>query len=559
MKKIIYIILTLFFAALSHSCADLNLTPPSEASTENWNKTAEQLRISLNDLYRQYLWKMNTQWWGDKRSDDWSQRTTIYEYTQGNVTSTWSVNTYWENSYKGISRAVRVIEAIDAMDDAESFTALRAEAMFFRGYLYGRQIILYGDVPFYTKSITPEEALNMSRTDKNVIKTQVYADLDYAIANLPEDNSAGGVWRVNRYVALSLKARIALHLQDWAIARDACAEVMDSGVYSLYPDYGELFRIKGLNCEVIFSIANLYDKQYQEIKNYIPATAGGAAIAQPSWDLLATYECTDGKTIDESPLFNPHNPYENRDPRCCETFVAPGSTYLGVVYEPNPNVKQVWDDWTGQMVNNRDIKPANQYAAFSSTCLRKGGRDEWREGQYNDNPNIIIRYADVLLMYAEAKIELNEIDQSVLDAINDVRARAYKTTRGDTAHYPSITTTDQVSLRKILRRERRVEFAWENRRWFDLKRWGWFEKAYSHHRYGHKNAEGLVAMVAAGDYYWPYAPDFDEDGFPDFTRMYNEGYIERYVVNSYNPKVELFPIPNDEILTNSNLTQNPGY
>lgn len=559
MKKILYIISAMLLCQMTNSCAELDLNPPSEASTENWNQNAEQMRISLNDLYRQYLWKMNTNWWGDKRSDDWSQRTQIYEYTQGNVTSTWSVNVYWESSYKGISRAIRVIESIDRMENKDAFLALRAEAMFFRAYLYGRQIILYGDVPFYLSSITPEQALSMSRTDKNEIKKQVYEDFDYAIKYLPEDNSASGSWRVNRYVAMALKARVALHMQDWAVVRDACADIMKSKKYSLYPDYGELFTIKGLNCEVMFAIANLYDKQYQEIKNYIPASAGGAAIAQPSWDLLAAYECTDGKPIDESPLFNPHNPYENRDPRCCYTFVAPGSSYLGVVYEPNPNVKQVYDEWTGEMIANRDIKTANQYASFSSTCLRKGGRAEWREGQYNDNPNIIIRYADVLLMYAEAKIELDEIDQSVLDAINDVRARAYKTQRDKTDKYPSITTKDQTELRRILRKERRVEFAWENRRWFDLKRWGWFEKAYSHHRYGHKNAEGLVKMVNDGDYYWPYAPEIDEDGFADFSKMYNEGYIERYVVNSYNPKVELFPIPNDEILTNPNITQNPGY
>lgn len=559
MKKIVKTIVFALVLAAAASCADLDLNPLSQASSDNWNQNALQIRTSLNDLYRIYLWKINNQWWGDKRSDDWSQRTQIYEYTQGNVTSTWSVNAYWENSYKGISRAIRVIEAIEKAGDPESLRALKAEAMFFRAYLYGRQIILYGDVPFYLNSITPEEAMTMARTDKNIIKTQVYADFDYAIANLPADNGGNGVFRVNCNVARSLKARFALNMQDWAIARDACKEVMESDAYSLYPSYGGLFREKGLNTEIIFAIARLYDKEYQSIKNYLPATAGGAAIAQPSWDLLAAYECTDGKMIDESPLFDPHNPYLNRDPRCCETFVAPGSTYLGVVFEPNPTVKTVYDEWSGKMVTNRDIKPNNQYAAFNSACLRKGGRTEWREGLYNENPDIIIRYADVLLMYAEAKIELNDIDQSVLDAINDVRARAYGTTRGDTGSYPAITVTDQVLLRRVLRRERRVEFAWENRRWFDLKRWGWFEKAYSHHNYGHKNSDGLVQMVANGDYYWPYAPDIDEDGFADFTKMYNEGYIERYVVHEYNPRVELFPIPNDEILTNKNLTQNPGY
>jgi hypothetical protein len=85
--------------------------------------------------------------------------------------------------------------------------------------------------------------------------------------------------------------------------------------------------------------------------------------------------------------------------------------------------------------------------------------------------NILIRYAEVLLIYAEAKIESGQIDKSVLDAINDVRSRAYGTTADDIAHYPEITTTDQGSLRKIVRNERRVELAFEGLRWYDLKRW----------------------------------------------------------------------------------------
>ena len=87
-------------------------------------------------------------------------------------------------------------------------------------------------------------------------------------------------------------------------------------------------------------------------------------------------------------------------------------------------------------------------------------------------------------MYAEAKIELNQIDDEVLACINDVRARAYKVKRSETAAYPAITVTDQAALRRIVRRERRVELAWENHRYFDLQRWHQFENAFAHNRYG---------------------------------------------------------------------------
>ena len=558
MKRLLFLILT--SGLLAWSCADLDLVPPSKASSENWNLTAEQLRISLNDMYNLEKWKLYDNHFADKRCDDWSQRNQIYEMTVGNIASTWSVNKWWDYTYQGIAGAIKVIEAIDAMPNPEDFLALRAEACFFRGYFYGRNIIVYGPVPFYTTSITPEEAMELERTDIETIKEQVYEDLDYAIDYLPEENAGAGAWRVNKYVAQALKARFALFMKDYQIARDECALLMSSGKYKLYPDYGELFRQKGVNNgETIFARPRLYDIEYQSYISYIPSCAGGHASAQPSWDLLAAYECTDGLSINESPLFDPHNPFKNRDPRCLETFVEPGTEHLGVIYDPNPTVLEVYDSWAGQMVVNRDCKPNNVYAAFASTALRKGAQREWREHQYNENPIIIIRYADILLMYAEAKIELNEIDQSTLDAINDVRARAYKVSRDQTDKYPAITTKDQTKLRRILRNERRIEFAWENRRWWDLRRWGWLEKAYSHHNYGHLNADGLTKMYKAGNYYWPYAPKLDEDGFADFTKMHADGYIMLNVTHKYDPKVELFPIPNDEIITNPKLTQNPGY
>ncbi len=149
-------------------------------------------------------------------------------------------------------------------------------------------------------------------------------------------------------------------------------------------------------------------------------------------------------------------------------------------------------------VDNKDNKTSkNPYAAFNGCCLRKGAQEEWKVGQYNENPLIIIRYADVLLMYAKSLIELDRIDDSVLNAINDVRARAYGVKRDDTGSYPAVTTKDQTELRRVLRRERRVEFAWEGRRFFDLKRWGWLEKAYSHHYYGLLNAQNIETWRTA--------------------------------------------------------------
>lgn len=359
--------------------------------------------------------------------------------------------------------------------------------------------------------------------------------------------------------AMACKARVALAWGDYETCAELCKEIMDMKTYSLYEDYGQLFREKAYTCETIWALPNSYAyEQTQAIKSFVSRTAGGNITAQPSWDLLAAYECTDGKVIDESPLFDPHDPFKNRDPRCAETFVVPGTTIYGVVFDPHPDTKTVLKD--GVEVENKDNKTSkNPYAAFNGCCLRKGAQEEWKVGQYNENPLIIIRYADVLLMYAESLIELDRIDDSVLNAINDVRARAYGVKRDDTGSYPAVTTKDQTELRRVLRRERRVEFAWEGRRFFDLKRWGWLEKAYSHHYYGLLNAQNIKKYIADGNWFWPYTPDIDEDGFADFTKMEDEKLIVRYGLHQYDPKCELFPIPNSEMLINKKLVQNPGY
>ncbi|MDD2289498.1 MAG: RagB/SusD family nutrient uptake outer membrane protein [Bacteroidales bacterium] len=569
MKKILYILTAAIMFSLSNSCADLDLNPLSEASSENWYSDPAELVISLNDFYRDYLWEMECGFWTDRRTDDWNQRDYIYELANGSAVSTWSYNSYWENTYKGISRANRLEESVENLREKYSDSELNpllAEALFFRAYLYSRLVTLYGDVPFYTDYLSIEEAFKMGRVPKDIIIKQIYQDFDYAIENLPEDNNSGSVTRVNKGAALALKARWALQFGDYQTALSAAQACINLGKYSLYPDYGAFFRDKTMNSETIFTIPHSSSLELtsagkpnvQSIRSFTLRTAGGTATAQPSWELLAAFDCIDGLPIDESPLFDPHDPYKNRDPRCNETFVAPGTVVYGFVFDPSPGTIYVLNVGTGAMVKNKDNKVNDQYAAYNSTCLKKGAQDDWVT-TYNDNPNVIIRYADVLLIYAEAKIELNQIDASVLNAINDVRARAYGVSRGQVSAYPEVTGNNQAELRRQLRKERRVEFAWEGRRYFDLLRWGWLEKAYSHNMYGHLNQEGIKSYYAAGHWYWPEAPEIDEDGFANFAPMFEKGYIMQYGERKFDPKSYMWPIPNTDILINPNITQNAGY
>ena len=515
--------------------------------------------------------KMHTRGWEVKLG--WSDRIGDVSYAVSFNISDYKSMSY---TYKNISRANRILEALDKLEGKYSTTelnTLRAEARFFRAFAYSRLITLWGDVPFYVTSITPEEAFEMGRTDKAVVLKQIYDDYDYAAENLPVANNNSGATRVDKGTAYAYKARTALYQHDYGTAAKAAQDCMDLEVYDLAPDYGELFRDKTRGSkEVIFSVAHSSDLELDEngkpttqaIGSFIARSAGGTHNAQPSWELLAVYEMTNGKTIDEPGSgFDPHDPFANRDPRCLETFAAPGSRIYGIEWNPAPNALEIMDYTQNRMITNKDSKGGSDASncAYNGCCLRKGAQESWRTTLYNDNPVILMRYADVLLMYAEAKIELGEIDATVLACINDVRARAYGTTRTQTNDYPSITTTDQTALRKVLRRERRVEFAWENLRYFDLLRWHQFENAFGHNMYGFtRTANRAKEYFAAGNWFWPETPTFDKDGFPSFEAMADGTYIVQHGERKYDEKIYLWPLPSDDVLImNGKLVQNPGY
>lgn len=585
MKKLHIMVCLAALMGGTTSCVNLDLNPPSAASSESWYSDPDQIRMSLNDFYRATFFDTESAWNLDRNTDDWSQRTNIYAVPGGflsaSVAKTTGFNhiTTWSYTYKNVSRANRLILACDRMEGKYSpsvLASLRAEARFFRAYAYARLITFWGDVPFYLTDITPEEAFQMGRESKATVLEQVYEDYDYAIENLPVSNTNSGTYRVTKGAALALKARIALMNYDYAKCAEAAKQCMDLGVYELAPDYGELFRdVTFANKEFIMAIPHSSELELgadgkpntQAIGSFIPRTAGGTHNAQPSWELLATYEMTNGKTIDDPTSgFDCHNPFANRDPRCLYTFVEPGTEHLGVIWQPDPSVLEVMDNVKGAMVANKDSKGGADAAnaSYNSCSLKKWARDTWRSTTYNDDPILIVRYADVMLMYAESMIEQNKIDAKVLNIINDIRARAYKVARTDTDKYPAITTTDQAELRKVLRRERRVEFAWENLRYYDLLRWRQFANAFSHNMYGFSGAKAdNIAAKNAGNWFWPETPTFDKDGFPVFDGWPAKyKYIKQWGVRVYDPKVYLWPIPSDEVLIMNDperFPQNPYY
>ena len=563
MKK--YFILLLCVVSFT-ACEKLDLNPLSEGSSENWYSDETEIELSLNDLYRTYLWDLEQNLEGERFTDNWTQRQAVKDFVAGTINSEWSFSEdLWLSTYKGITRANTILTSLDNAEGnvpQEKIEQFAAEARFFRAVFYGRLIFLYGDVPYYTEYLEIDEAFELGRTDKEIILEEVYKDFDLAIADLPETYGSNELQRVTKGAAMGFKARTAMRMGDYAIARDAAKAVMELDVYSLHPDYGDYFLSKTRNSpETIFALPRSFELGSSwRAKNFYTRTPGGSNVAQPSWDLFAAYTATDGLPIDESPLFDPRNPFENRDPRLAETIVEFGTEHLGIIYDPNPYSTKVLNVNTGKMVNNKDTRSVDTYAAYNGLALKKGVDEDWNDDNETDFDIRIMRYADILLMYAEAKIELGEIDQSVLDAMNEVRARAYGVDKSEVDAYPAITTTDQSELRQILRNERRVEFAWENRRFFDLMRWGIADEALNRPIYGLLDPEELKEKVVdSGLWFWPETPEIDENGLPNFSSMYEAGLIKLLVERGFEDRQYLFPIPSKEIIINDNLTQNPGY
>ena len=454
-------------------CGKLDLNPLSSGSSGNWYSTEDEIVMALRDLYRSPFWPIDSESW----TDDYTERDRTGEIIKGTLNGQSStVTTYWSNQYKMICRAVSIIKYSDrALANGVSQDKINrfiAEAKFLRACAYSRLTEKFGDVPYVEDVLTIDKSFAYGRTPVAQINEKIYSDFDEAIQLLPEKYT--GEQRATKYAAMAFKARHALYMGDYEIAAASARKLIDEGPYTIHKDFSDLFLAvpaEKNTDEVIFKLARSKELKIDVFgtRDHLPRIFGGYAVINPSWDLLASFLCTDGLTVDKSPLFDPHDPFKNRDPRCEATIVRFGSNFMGVGYDPSPRASTLYNYNTGQYdIQNKDTRYLQQYASYNGLIWRKSVDESWMSDYLAANDMIIIRLAEIYLIYAEARIELGEIDQSVLDAINTVRARAYKTTKENTARYPAVTTTKQSELRLALRTERRMELAMEGLRYMDL-------------------------------------------------------------------------------------------
>lgn len=592
MKKNILFAFSLGLGLAFTSCVDLDLNPLSQASSGSWNDSPEEIKMSVSDLFRADLWRTVDEKW----TDDEISRNNRNDYINGVLTSQNSdIQSMWIQCYRAIGRDNSVMEKLLEMGNPgiltqSEYNQYLGECYFVRACMYSRLVFHYGDVPYCDHVVDIETAFSMGRTPKTEVLEHIYDDFEQAAKLLPLQSAAEQ--RVTKCAALGMWARTALWFSDWDKVIECTSEIMklnkENNLYELYPNFGELFLSSTHNTkESLFSLARSvelglpWDNKWRD---FCPRNVSGYATFSPSWQLLAGFLCDDGLPIDETTTrFDRTDPTKYRDPRCAATIVKFGSTVLGYEYDPNVVTGKEVTGPAGTQVRNNDNKANSNVASYNGLIWRKFldetcTQNNWKTG----HDLIILRYADVLLMYAEAKIEKNEIDETVLDAMNQVRARAYNnhTFESDMEHpaptfengdtYPKITTTNQARLRTLIRYERRMEFARENNRYYDLIRWGLMDEALAGNIYGIFQNKDIILknMNETGNWLWAFVPQMDENGLADFSLYetmkdqapepyYGFAYILQ--TRTFQDKQYLWPIPANEVLINDNIKQNPGY
>ncbi|WP_239494890.1 RagB/SusD family nutrient uptake outer membrane protein [Pedobacter yulinensis] len=384
-----------------------------------------------------------------------------------------SLQSFWTGQYRNINFCNQVLDNIPGIQMDETLkNRYLAEAKFVRAYSYFRLVRAYGGVPLRLHVPKDNSEFNLPRSTREEVYAQIEKDLTEAAAVLPTTYPATDKGRATKGAALGMLAKVSMYQQKWSNVLNYTNQVMGMG-YALFPDFEKLFRTENENSvESLFEIQAEFvpgnndanNSQYSQVQGVPGVPAGGWGFNTPSTSLI--------------------NAFETGDPRRDATILFPGET--------TPQGDKIPTTVPNIGYNQKSYVPFSRFVS----------------GNQGAEQNIrVLRFADILLMNAEAANELGNPGQA-LTSLNRVRARA----RGNAAGVlPDVTTTDKTALRNAIWHERHVELALESDRYFDVIRQG----------------RGAEVFGTKG-----------------------------WKAN----KNEVWPVPQQEIdLSGSLLTQNPGY
>jgi hypothetical protein len=457
---------------------------------------------------------------------NWSSFRTFDEQYTNLYNGLWVVNTFLERSPTAV------------IFPASDLRGLRGEAFFLRGLFHYELFKRYGGVVLATRSFSPTEDLDIPRNTADEVVQQIVKDCDSAINQIPaastKDWDAANYGRATKAAGMALKAKTLLvyasplyntsnNLERWQNAAKAAKELIDLNKHSLLSNalfpglWDYTATATTYNNEVIFATP-ASNTNAIESNNAPISFTGGLGRTNPTQNLVDAFEMTNGKPItDPTSGYDPQNPYTGRDPRLNQFIVYNGATFK------TGSLSRAVETYEG----GRDNLPSNINNTKSGYYLRKflSGNSTYNITGTTSvrRPWVLFRYADVLLMFAEATNEFSGPNADVYNAINAVRNRA---------GMPSLSGLTQSQMRERIKNERRVEFCFEEQRFFDVRRWKEGEKYFNGEVRGMKISKTGNALT-----YTPFV-------------------VENRIFTGKN---YWYPFQQSELNKASKLVQNPGY
>ncbi len=542
MKKTYNIIIVLLFALVACNDKFLERMPLDKISDSNFWKTGADVQMYANQFYP-LLFDARLAWYNlDNYSDNQTPSShNIYTFGEYSVPSSgggWS-----KADWKPIRDCNYALERIANMTPDASLLQAQSEILFFKTFFYFLKVKKFGDVPWLTKSLTPESPeLTAAREPRGTVIANMLKDIDFAITNLPQTSADD---RLTKYAALALKGDICLYegtfmkyhnlsgnnedlLRNAATAYEG---IINSGLFSVYStghpesDYFNLFvqyELKG-NPEGI-----MVQRYITNVRMHNNVRQLGEPYTGYNQSFVQSYLCTDGLPIGVSPLYKGDaafaDAFENRDPRMKQSIYNTARPYNiadngAIYYKTMPEFQSNYCPTSYFIIKGYSPYEKDRLPSTSIT------------------DDFIYRYGDILVSYAEAKAELGECTQEVLDkSVNLLRDRVDMPHLEVNVGFVDPNWPDwEVPVTPLIneiRRERRIETCAEGSRWDDLVRW----------RAG-KLLESELTLEGARD-----------PATGDYRKIY-PGSAPR----KWNDKLYLYPIPTQELALNSNLVQNPGW
>lgn len=440
MKKLLYILVLLGMSACSEDF--LEIYPETTLNEGNFYQTQEEFILLANGCYvpmRDY--EKNLHWVlaeliSDNTSFQYNIRTG--EAVRGVIdqfiitSDNRGYAQFWDGSYNGITRCNKLLAEIDregvSWTDQAYKDRSKAEALFLRGLYYFNLVRQFGGVPLVIAPITAQEAVNIDRSTEEQVYQQIINDLESAVTHFSNATSVEEEGRANKYAAQALLGKVQLTLKNYSAAESSLKAVIDANQYSLLPNYADLYDPSNPDfTETLFAIQ--YSENNRELSNrfifmFAPWSSEGEITNRPNISMVSA-----GWNIPTRDLIEAFEEGDQRKEVSINTWTGP--------------------DWDGEI---RELSYIGKFKPPVSAPDDRCG----------DNMPVL-RYSDVLLMYAEALNGQGRTGEAI-PYVEMVRNRAGLT--------DPLQGYNQESLQDLILKERQVEFCFENQRWYDLKRTG---------------------------------------------------------------------------------------